>query len=185
MYKQSVSYSVQMTLIPITIGVGIATVYDLSINMIGLGKYFIHNYIIIIIIVCMCYIFIYMDIFMFVVFAVLAVIATSMAQIFTNTYQKSLNCDALQLLNHTSPLITLGMLIMCPMFDNVQALMEFEYTAPCVSRIALSCVFALGVNVSNYVVLGKTSPLTYQVHMYIYILFLTLSFIYLFMVISK
>ena len=105
---------------------------------------------------------------MFVVFAVLAVIATSMAQIFTNTYQKSLNCDALQLLNHTSPLITLGMLIMCPMFDNVQALMEFEYTAPCVSRIALSCVFALGVNVSNYVVLGKTSPLTYQVHIYIY-----------------
>lgn len=93
----------------------------------------------------------------------LAVVATSMAQIFTNTYQKSLNCDALQLLNHTSPLITLGMLVMCPMFDNVQALMEFEYTTPCMARIALSCVFALGVNVSNYVVLGKTSPLTYQV----------------------
>ena len=29
---------------------------------------------------------------------------------------------------------------------------------------ALSCVFALGVNISNYLVLGKTSPLTYQVH---------------------
>lgn len=27
----------------------------------------------------------------------------------------------------------------------------------------MSCVFALGVNISNYLVLGKTSPLTYQV----------------------
>jgi solute carrier family 35, member E3 len=27
----------------------------------------------------------------------------------------------------------------------------------------VSCVFALGVNISNYLVLGKTSPLTYQV----------------------
>jgi solute carrier family 35 protein E3 len=27
----------------------------------------------------------------------------------------------------------------------------------------VSCIFALGVNISNYLVLGKTSPLTYQV----------------------
>ncbi len=27
----------------------------------------------------------------------------------------------------------------------------------------MSCIFALGVNISNYLVLGKTSPLTYQV----------------------
>ena len=30
-------------------------------------------------------------------------------------------------------------------------------------RILVSCLFALGVNISNYLVLGKTSPLTYQV----------------------
>jgi len=29
--------------------------------------------------------------------------------------------------------------------------------------IVVSCLFALGVNISNYLVLGKTSPLTYQV----------------------
>ena len=28
---------------------------------------------------------------------------------------------------------------------------------------ALSCFFALGVNITNYLVLGRTSPLTYQV----------------------
>lgn len=31
------------------------------------------------------------------------------------------------------------------------------------SSPAVSCVLALGVNISNYLVLGKTSPLTYQV----------------------
>ena len=112
---------------------GYATVYDLSINTIGF------------------------------IFAACAVIATAMAQIFTNTYQKSLACDALQLLNHTGPLIAVGMLIMCPMFDNIPNLINFQYTTPCIIRIIVSCVFALGVNVSNYIVLGKTNPLTYQV----------------------
>jgi solute carrier family 35 protein E3 len=132
-YKQSVSRSVQLALVPITFGVGYATVYDFSVNPAGL------------------------------VFAMCAVVFTALAQIFTNTYQKSLECNALQLLYHTSPYISLGMLIMSPFFDDVRALSQFEYTQPLVMRIAISCVFALGVNISNYLVLGKTSPLTYQV----------------------
>lgn len=76
-YNQSVSRSVQLTLVPITFGVGYATVYDLSLSSIGFA------------------------------FAVCAVVATAMAQIFTNTYQKSLDCNALQLLYHTAPYITL------------------------------------------------------------------------------
>jgi hypothetical protein len=38
---------------------------------------------------------------------VCAVVATALAQIFTNTYQKSLDCNAMQLLYHTSPIIAL------------------------------------------------------------------------------
>lgn len=56
-----------------------------------------------------------------------------------------------------------GMLLMCPFFDDLNALSTYKYTTPCVIRIVISCVFALGVNISNYLVLGKTSPLTYQV----------------------
>lgn len=33
----------------------------------------------------------------------------------------------------------------------------------CSLPVVVSCIFALGVNISNYLVLGKTSPLTYQV----------------------
>ena len=132
-YDIRVSKAVQITLIPIIVGVGYATVYDLDINFIG---------------TC---------------FAICAVVATSMAQIFTNTYQKSLGCDALQLLYHTSPIIMIGMLIMCPFFDNTSDLIEHVYSIGTVTRIIVSCVFALGVNISNYLVLGKTSPLSYQV----------------------
>jgi len=132
-YHTSVNRYVQLTLVPITFGVGYATVYDLDLNFVGT------------------------------VFAICGVVATSLAQIFTNTYQKSLDCNAMQLLYHTAPVIGAGMLIMCPFFDDVSALVKHEYTFDCVFRIVLSCCFALGVNISNYLVLGKTSPLTYQV----------------------
>lgn len=104
-YKQTVSRTIQLTLIPITFGVGYATVYDLSVNFVGL------------------------------VFASCAIVATAMAQIFTNTYQKSLDCNALQLLYHTSPYIALGMLVMSPFFDDLSKLADYQYSAGCVMRI--------------------------------------------------
>ena len=131
-YKQSVSRIIQFTLMPILFGVGYATVYDLDVNFTGT------------------------------VFATFAVLATTVSQIFTNTYQKSLDCNAMQLLYHTSP-VSLGMLVMAPLFDDIPAMLRFRNTPMGVFRIFLSCCFALGVNISNYLVLGKTSPLTYQV----------------------
>lgn len=55
------------------------------------------------------------------------------------------------------------MLIMSPFFDDMKALHAYEYSPGCILRIFMSCVFAIGVNITNYVVIGKTSPLTYQV----------------------
>lgn len=104
-YNQSVSRRIQLTLMPITFGVGYATVHDVDLNLVGL------------------------------MFASCAVAATGMAQIFTSTYQKSLGCNAMQLLYHSSPQIALGMLVMCPIFDNVNSLYNFEYTTGCVFRI--------------------------------------------------
>jgi hypothetical protein len=68
---------------------------------------------------------------------------------------------------------------MCPFFDNVENLMNFEYSFGLyfhigkfcsvsirslrIISIGLSCVLSLGVNITNYLVLGKTSPVTYQV----------------------
>ena len=148
-YNTTVSRAVQVTLIPITFGVGYATVYDIEIRPVGF------------------------------IFAGCAIVATAVAQIFTNVYQKSLDCNALQLLHHTSPLIACGMLIMSPFFDDAKALVHYEYSIGTVVRILISCMFALGVNVSNYLVLGKTSPLTYQVLGHLKtVLILVLGFIF-------
>jgi len=132
-YSQSQPKAVLFTLIPILLGMGIATVYDVQLNLIGT------------------------------IYAVIAVLCTCLAQIFTSKFQKTLDCNALQLLYHTSPIITVGMLAMLPFFDNYQALSTFPMDGNTMFHLILSCVLALGVNVSNYVVLGKTSPLTYQV----------------------
>lgn len=132
-YGKTVPGPILLTLVPITIGVGIATVNDVSVNFVGT------------------------------LFAAFAVLFTSLAQIFTSSYQKQLECDALQLLYHSSPLIAGGMFLMIPAFDNVKYLVRTEFSIPLVNHVLVSCVLALGVNISNYLVLGKTSPLTYQV----------------------
>ena len=54
-------------------------------------------------------------------------------------------------------------MIMSPFFDDMHALYDYEYSVGCITRIFMSCVFAIGVNITNYLVIGKTSPLTYQV----------------------
>lgn len=77
MHNTSTSRWVKLSLVPITVGVGFATVYDVDANVVGI------------------------------IFAICAVVATATSQIFTSTYQKSLECNAMQLLFHTSPVIAL------------------------------------------------------------------------------
>jgi solute carrier family 35, member E3 len=131
------SMRVKLTLIPILLGVGLATVHDIAVNFRGT------------------------------IFAILAVVFTSFSQIFTQSYQQSLDCNALQLLYLTSPIIMTGMLLLTPFFDDTRKLWNTEWTNGLVGWILVSCSLALGVNISNYLVLGKTSPLTYQVRMLI------------------
>jgi len=54
------------------------------------------------------------------------------------------------------------MLFMVTIFDNYQLLKRSEISVPLVSHV-VSCVLALLVNLSNYLALGKTSPITYPV----------------------
>jgi len=132
-YGQVVPNNIKITLVPILIGMFFATVYDVQFNFIG----------------SIC--------------AMIAVVFTALSQIFTNRYSKALNCDALQLLYHTSPIMTLAMFFMIPLLDDFQALQKFEWNVEVIISILVSCVLALAVNISNYLVLSKTSPLTYQV----------------------
>eukprot|EP01084_Bolivina_argentea_P101223 181519_1 len=133
-YGKKVSKEVQLTLVPVILGVGIATVSDTSLNFIGT------------------------------VYALLAVVCTTCAQVFTSRFQKELKCNGLQLLYHTSPLISIGMLLLSLTMEGIPGIsFTFQPTIGAMYIIIISCAFALMVNVTNYVVLGKTDALTYQI----------------------
>jgi len=124
---------VLLCLIPLLGGMGLATVSDVEMTTTGT------------------------------ILAGVAVLFTALSQIFTSSYQKKLKCDAMQLLYHTSPLIAGGMFTMSPVFDDRDTFLTYQWSAPMVRDVLISCFFALLVNITNYEVLGKTSPLTYQV----------------------
>lgn len=92
-----------------------------------------------------------------------AVLVTSIGQILCSQYQKELECDPMQLLYSTCPLVTVGLLGAIPIFHDVEALMHTRLSPKLLAHVMLSCVCALGINTTNYMVLGKTSALTYQV----------------------
>jgi len=146
MFKSLVSNTVVLSLVVLLVGVGIATVSDVGLNFLG------------------C------------VYAVAAILATVMGQIFTKSTQQSLKLDHMQLLHHASPIVFTGMFVMAPIFDDVfppavplpdhsllSLVREGRLTMFMITVIFASCVFALGVNISNYMVIGQTSPITYQV----------------------
>jgi len=148
MYGQEQSPQIKLSLFTILAGVGIATVTDVELNALGS------------------------------VYAVVAVLFTTLAQIFAFSHQKELGLDAMQLLYHTSPIIAVGMCLLIPFFDQILPptfgpeatsvipkpnLYYFGYTVASGVTILTTCVFAVAVNLTNYLVIGKTSPITYQV----------------------
>ncbi|CAI5484792.1 unnamed protein product [Closterium sp. Yama58-4] len=134
--KMRFSLQVQGSLLLLLLGVGIATVTDLELNFVGT------------------------------VLAALAIVSTCVAQIMTNTIQKGYKVSSTQLLYQSSPFQALILILSGPFVDayltghNVFA---FDYNFNVISFILLSCFIAVAVNFSSFLVIGKTSPVTYQV----------------------
>lgn len=126
-------------------GVGIATVTDLELNFWGS------------------------------VYAACAILCTVAGQVLTKQYQKSLGLDAMQLLLHVCPLMTAILFVSSPILETMRgysplglldyyAFMQNEVAMTwLVTCVFVTCLFAFGINSSNYIVIGQTSPITYQV----------------------
>ena len=135
-FNKSTSTAVKQSLVFILLGVCIATVTDIELNFVGS------------------------------VFAFVAVISTTLAQIYTNTKQSELGLDAMQLLYHASPYTGMGMFLLAPLLENItgpKGLLSYQHSVVSVSTVLLTCILAVAVNASNYFVIGRTSPVTYQV----------------------
>ncbi|XP_029127032.1 UDP-xylose transporter 3 [Cajanus cajan] len=130
------SKRIQLSLAILLLGVGIATVTDLQLN--ALGSFL----------------------------SLLAVITTCVAQIMTNTIQKKFKVSSTQLLYQSCPYQSATLLISGPYLDKLLTnlnVFAFNYTTQVLTVIILSCLISIAVNFSTFLVIGKTSPVTYQV----------------------
>ncbi|XXG86009.1 hypothetical protein AAC387_Pa11g1001 [Persea americana] len=135
-FRKRFSRSIQFALTILLVGVGIATVTDLQLNVLGS------------------------------VLSVLAVITTCIAQIMTNTIQKRFKVSSTQLLYQSCPYQAMTLFVTGPFLDWLltnQNVFAFKYTPQVLAFIVLSCLISVSVNFSTFLVIGKTSPVTYQV----------------------
>lgn len=135
-FRKQFSRNIQLSLVILLVGVGIATVTDLQLNVLGS------------------------------VLSLLAVLTTCVAQIMTNTIQKKFKVSSTQLLYQSCPYQALTLFIIGPFLDGLltnKNVFAFKYTPYVLFFIVLSCLISVSVNFSTFLVIGKTSPVTYQV----------------------
>ncbi|PSR95018.1 Triose-phosphate transporter domain protein [Actinidia chinensis var. chinensis] len=135
-FMKKFSRNVQISLTILLLGVGIATVTDLQLNVLGS------------------------------VLSLLAVVTTCVAQIMTNTIQKKFKVSSTQLLYQSCPYQAITLFITGPFVDGLltnQNVFAFKYTRLVLAFIVLSCLISVSVNFSTFLVIGRTSPVTYQV----------------------
>lgn len=94
--------------------------------------------------------------------ALSALLVTSMYQIWVGTKQKELECNSYQLLYYQAPLSALMLIPVVPAFDPISRLTEWP-AVDAITAIAISGLLAFLVNLSIFLVIGKTSAVTYNV----------------------
>uniref|UniRef100_A0A7N0TXA7 Sugar phosphate transporter domain-containing protein n=1 Tax=Kalanchoe fedtschenkoi TaxID=63787 RepID=A0A7N0TXA7_KALFE len=134
--KKQFSRKIKLSLLVLLFGVGIASVTDLQLNVLGT------------------------------VLSLLAIATTCVGQILTNTIQKRLNATSTQLLYQSAPFQAAILFVSGPVVDQCltnRNVFAHKYSPLVLTFIILSCLISVSVNFSTFLVIGKTSPVTYQV----------------------
>ncbi|XP_042512527.1 UDP-xylose transporter 1-like [Macadamia integrifolia] len=134
--KKQFSQQIKFSLLLLLVGVGIASITDLQLNLVGS------------------------------ILSLLAIATTCVGQILTNTIQKRLNVSSTQLLYQSAPFQAAILFVSGPFVDKCltnQNVFAFNYSSLVLAFIILSCLISVSVNFSTFLVIGKTSPVTYQV----------------------
>jgi len=127
----------KLALLPVCIGVVMATVNDVELNFWGT------------------------------VWAGCGVLSTSMYQLWVKSKQQDLGLNSYQLLYYQAPLsaaMVLGISLLSePVFGNDGWLTGYVYSPGALAAIAGSAILAFCVNLSIFLVIGRTSPIAYNV----------------------
>lgn len=138
LYQTYLENDLKISLIPVCLGVIFTVATDFRLNLIGTG------------------------------YAVAGVVVTSFYQIWAGTLQKSLDCNGLQLQTYVSPLAAVFTLPFVPLFDNytlesLDSIWFYNFSSSNMSIIAVTGLFAFLVNISIFLVIGRSSPLSYNI----------------------
>jgi len=97
-----------------------------------------------------------------VVTGLLGVMSSSIYQIWVETKQHEFECSPAQLLHHQAPISFLILLPVIFLTEPVKEVLTFHLTLKSGLAIFGSAILAFLVNLSTYIVIGTTSPLTYN-----------------------
>ncbi|XP_076236571.1 solute carrier family 35 member E3-like [Calliopsis andreniformis] len=131
-YKKHFSILIKLTLIPIILGVIINFYYDIQFNVIGT------------------------------LYATLGVVVTSLYQVMINIKQKEFQMDPMQLLYYQAPLSAIMLFFIVPFLEPIEETFARSWSPINIIMIILSAIVAFFVNLTSYWIIGKTSPLTYN-----------------------
>ena len=101
-----------------------------------------------------------------VVVALMSTFCSTMQQVLCGYYQKKNSLTGSELLRKVAPLQAGSIALMSPFMDkNVSGrwITSYEWTLPSASCLLVSCMFAVLVNVSQFLCLGRFSAVSYQV----------------------
>jgi solute carrier family 35 protein E3 len=138
-YGKSTTTIIKASLAVICIGASITSTTDYQLNLIGA------------------------------LLAIAAIVVTSHYQIWVGTEQKELGCNSQQLLLYQAPVSACMLLFVIPCVDEISGKTGLvSFFEEHVSVPALACIFATGVisffvNLSIFLVIGRASPVTYNV----------------------
>jgi solute carrier family 35 protein E3 len=125
-----------LVLVPVVVGVLLAVVHDVHINFLGT------------------------------LYALAGIVATSFYQLWVKSKQQALKANPFQLLHYQAPQAAVVVAFVVPVFDDVfgkAGLLSQPLDHSLVLCIVVSSCLAFCVNLSIFLVIGKTSPLTYNI----------------------
>lgn len=132
-YRTALPLKQVIALVPVCIGVGVATVSSVETNFWGT------------------------------VWGVIGVIVTSVYQIWVKTEQERLKCSSELLLFYQAPSSAIMLIIAAPFMEDVTKMWNVSLTPDCILGIISSGIFAFLVNLSIFLVITGSSPVSYNV----------------------
>ncbi|KAK1371396.1 UDP-galactose transporter 2 [Heracleum sosnowskyi] len=134
--KMRYSRDTKLSILVVLMGVAVCTVTDVSVN----GRGFIAAFI--------------------------AVWSTAMQQYYVHYLQRKYSLSSFNLLGHTAPVQAASLLLIGPFLDYLltnKKVYEFDFNIASAMFLSLSCIIAIGTNLSQFICIGRFTAVSFQV----------------------